>query len=164
LGDVAMSVALMRQMGLKLGDYVDILNKSGGIALAHQHLMDTSWFNNPTRDTHGVELWGRPDMGWGGVQPSASGGQYAKLQLGGIVRRPTRALLGEAGPEAVIPLNRSGMGVTINYNVTNHIHGGEDLENRMAAIHRRHLDQLHRDMEEVTYRQNRAAFDGASAI
>jgi hypothetical protein len=38
--------------------------------------------------------------------------------MGGIVTRPTFALIGEAGPEAVIPLNRAGgmgMGnITIN--------------------------------------------------
>jgi hypothetical protein len=167
LNDVAMSVSLMKQMGLKLGDYIDILDKSGKVLLAHQHIMDTSWFNNPVRDTHGIELWGRPDIGWASIRPSMGAGELAKMQLGGIVRRPTAAVLGESGPEAVVPLNRAGgigANVTINYNVTNHIHGGEDLENRMAAIHRRHLDQLHRDMEEVTYRQNRAAFDGASAI
>ena len=39
---------------------------------------------------------------------------------GGIVTRPTRALIGESGPEAVIPLNRMGaMGrVELNVNVT----------------------------------------------
>lgn len=30
------------------------------------------------------------------------------MQMGGIVKRPTRALLGEAGPEAVVPLERAG--------------------------------------------------------
>ena len=38
-----------------------------------------------------------------------------RLQDGGIVTRPTLALIGEAGPEAVIPLGRgAGAGVTIN--------------------------------------------------
>jgi hypothetical protein len=38
-----------------------------------------------------------------------------KLARGGIVTRPTLALVGEAGPEAVVPLNRAnGMGMTIN--------------------------------------------------
>jgi len=37
---------------------------------------------------------------------------------GGIVTRPTRALIGEAGAEAVIPLDRMGsMGATVNVNV-----------------------------------------------
>lgn len=41
------------------------------------------------------------------------------LAEGGIVTRPTLALIGEAGPEAVVPLNRAntmGGGVTINVN------------------------------------------------
>jgi phage-related minor tail protein len=37
------------------------------------------------------------------------------LQHGGIVTRPTMALLGEAGPEAVVPLSQlGGGGVTVN--------------------------------------------------
>jgi phage-related protein len=40
------------------------------------------------------------------------------LANGGIVNSPTLAMIGEAGPEAVIPLNRSGlMGNTINLTV-----------------------------------------------
>ena len=38
---------------------------------------------------------------------------------GGIVNRPTLALIGEAGPEAVVPLsgrNAAGMTVVNNYN------------------------------------------------
>ena len=41
-----------------------------------------------------------------------------KMATGGIVTRPTYALVGEAGPEAVVPLNRAngvgGMNVTVN--------------------------------------------------
>lgn len=41
------------------------------------------------------------------------------LAEGGIVNGPTLALIGEAGPEAVVPLNRAGMmGNTINVTVT----------------------------------------------
>lgn len=41
-----------------------------------------------------------------------------KLAQGGIVMRPTLALIGEAGPEAVVPLNsRGGMGQSITINV-----------------------------------------------
>jgi len=38
------------------------------------------------------------------------------MAKGGIVTQPTFALIGEAGPEAVIPLNRAGAfgGITIN--------------------------------------------------
>jgi hypothetical protein len=42
------------------------------------------------------------------------------MASGGIVTRPTFALIGEAGPEAVVPLNRaSGLG---GGNVEAHIH------------------------------------------
>lgn len=45
-----------------------------------------------------------------------------KFQEGGIVRRPTLGIVGEAGPEAIIPLNRAGsLGATqIVINQTNH--------------------------------------------
>jgi hypothetical protein len=36
---------------------------------------------------------------------------------GGIVTSPTLGLVGEAGPEAIIPLNRGGVGTTINLTV-----------------------------------------------
>ena len=46
-----------------------------------------------------------------------------ELADGGIVTRPTLALVGEAGPEAVVPLNRTrGMGIT---NVTINVNGGD---------------------------------------
>jgi len=47
---------------------------------------------------------------------SASG--IPKMANGGIVNRPTLALIGEAGPEAVVPLSKMGStgGVTVNIN------------------------------------------------
>jgi hypothetical protein len=43
-------------------------------------------------------------------------GPIPRLAKGGIVRSPTLALIGEAGPEAVVPLSgrNAGMGMTIN--------------------------------------------------
>jgi hypothetical protein len=43
------------------------------------------------------------------------------MAAGGIVTSPTLALIGEAGPEAVVPLSKMGAmgGVTIN------VHGGD---------------------------------------
>jgi SLT domain-containing protein len=55
--------------------------------------------------------------GDGGANPA--GLDYKAMATGGIVTSPTMALIGEAGPEAVIPLDKmSGMGggVTINVN------------------------------------------------
>ena len=63
------------------------------------------------------------------------------LQRGGIVTRPTRAVIGEAGPEAVIPLDRPGVapalgGQTIQ--VTVHVAGsvttGDDLARQIAPV------------------------------
>jgi len=38
------------------------------------------------------------------------------LAEGGIVTSPTTALIGEAGPEAVIPLDKGGFGTTVVIN------------------------------------------------
>lgn len=62
------------------------------------------------------------------------GGFLEGLQYGGIVTRPTPALIGERGPEAVIPLERvspvggvGGVG-TVNVYMTNNITSPMDLE------------------------------------
>lgn len=46
-------------------------------------------------------------------------GDLIALASGGIVTSPTMALIGEAGPEAVIPLSGSGIGGNITINITN---------------------------------------------
>jgi len=47
-----------------------------------------------------------------------TGGRRVPMAEGGIVTRPTQALIGEAGAEAVIPLDRmGGFGTTVNVNV-----------------------------------------------
>jgi SLT domain-containing protein len=58
-----------------------------------------------------------PSAGAGGANPA--GLDYKAMATGGIVTSPTMALIGEAGPEAVIPLDKMGSmggGVTINVN------------------------------------------------
>ena len=48
------------------------------------------------------------------------------LAQGGIVTSPTLAMIGEAGPEAVIPLNRAGgMGIGGGANITVNVNGGD---------------------------------------
>jgi len=62
-------------------------------------------------------LGGGDDGGNGGANPA--GLDYKAMATGGIVTSPTMALIGEAGPEAVIPLDKMGGmggGVTINVN------------------------------------------------
>ena len=53
--------------------------------------------------------------GDGGANPA--GLDYKAMATGGIVTSPTMALIGESGPEAVIPLNKAGglgMNITVN--------------------------------------------------
>ena len=57
------------------------------------------------------------------------------LAQGGIVRRPTLAMVGESGPEAVIPLSGSQSGAmskTINVYLTGPTYGFDDFEDRVA--------------------------------
>ena len=61
-----------------------------------------------------------------------------ELADGGIVTRPTLALVGEAGPEAVVPLDRTrGMGTTNN--VTINVNGGDP--NAIVDALRRYMFQ-----------------------
>jgi hypothetical protein len=58
--------------------------------------------------------------GTGGDRFNPPGGDLIALANGGIVTSPTMALIGEAGPEAVIPLSRGGgFGGGITINITN---------------------------------------------
>jgi hypothetical protein len=48
---------------------------------------------------------------------------------GGIVKRAHLGIVGEAGPEAIIPLGRGNpMGKTININITGDVYGIDDLD------------------------------------
>jgi hypothetical protein len=60
-------------------------------------------------------LGGNGSAAAGGANPA--GLDYKAMATGGIVTSPTMALIGEAGPEAVIPLNKAGglgMNITVN--------------------------------------------------
>tara|TARA_R110000824_G_scaffold313625_1_gene500435 strand:- start:199 stop:2562 length:2364 start_codon:yes stop_codon:yes gene_type:complete len=65
--------------------------------------------------------------------------EAAKLAKGGIVTRPTLGLVGEAGPEAVIPLGRGGgMGTTNNFHFHGAVYGVEDLKEAVVEAVRDH--------------------------
>lgn len=74
--------------------------------------------------------------GWDGWSPNIP--QIGHLAKGGIVDRPTLALIGEAGPEAVVPLNRAGgagLGeVHIHLEVNAPVYGYPDFEARITSI------------------------------
>jgi len=67
-----------------------------------------------------------------------------KGAMGGIFRRPTRALIGEAGPEAVVPLAGAGGalagvgGVTININVAGSANDPEAIADAVHRVIREH--------------------------
>ena len=72
---------------------------------------------------------------------SSTWGEFeaAKLAQGGIVTRPTLGLIGEAGPEAVIPLGRGGgMGTVNNFHFHGAVYGVEDLKEAVVEAVRDH--------------------------
>jgi len=71
---------------------------------------------------------------------------FVGLQEGGIVTRPTRAIIGEAGPEAVIPLRRLGAtGALGGANITININGAvfsDDAERLAQTVGDALIDRL----------------------
>ena len=75
-----------------------------------------------------------PGFGAGGqpIGPNYGGiFEYPALASGGIVKTPTIAMIGEAGPEAVIPLGQMGSmgGTTINLTINGSVTSEGDLVN-----------------------------------
>jgi hypothetical protein len=73
-----------------------------------------------------------------------SNSRIAALATGGIVTAPQIALIGEAGPEAVIPLNRladfgmgGGINITVQAGVGDPVAIGREVQKVMAAYDRR---------------------------
>jgi phage-related minor tail protein len=66
--------------------------------------MITKWilFGSITGEKGGTSFFGKSASGWGGLVGGLL--HLVGLQHGGIVTRPTPAIVGESGPEAVIPL------------------------------------------------------------
>ena len=79
-------------------------------------------------------LFGLPDIPGFGPWSPFSIPTIPKIPLmaaGGIVKRPTLAVLGESGPEAVVPLSRGGMG-GITINILGPTYGFDDFEERVS--------------------------------
>jgi hypothetical protein len=72
------------------------------------------------------------------------GGDVTPFAEGGIVTRPTRALIGEAGPEAVIPLSKLANfapQVSVNANVSNNVDINV-LADRLSSIYSQQLRSM----------------------
>ena len=81
-----------------------------------------------------------PSIGGNSATQAASRMNLPRMAEGGIVSSPTLALIGEAGPEAVVPLDRmnSGGGVTINVTggLATSAEIGESVVNALRAYSR----------------------------
>jgi hypothetical protein len=71
--------------------------------------------------------------GMGGAVPAFTPTTYPALAAGGIVTKPTLALIGEAGPEAVVPLSRyqrggGGGGVTVQVTVQGNVYNADQMQ------------------------------------
>jgi len=74
-----------------------------------------------------------PDiLGGGSVGMDLSSWQIPKLAKGGIVNSPTLAMIGEAGPEAVVPLSGNNAGIGGTYNITVNAGGITDRTDKRA--------------------------------
>jgi len=87
-----------------------------------------------------------PLRGTGGsLAGYAPGTTFAQIEAalglanGGIVRQPTLAMIGERGPEAVVPLGRGGgMGTTNQFHFHGAVYGVEDLKEAVVEAVRDH--------------------------
>jgi tape measure domain-containing protein len=82
---------------------------------------------------------------------------YFRGALGGVVNRPTRALLGEAGPEMVLPLTGSLMsklGHTVNLSFGNISFGGGESRDGTAFI-REFAETIASEVKRVIETENR---------
>ena len=76
--------------------------------------------------------------------------QKKYLQHGGLVTRPTLAMLGEAGPEMVTPLGGGGgaMSISPTYNINASISGDMDIRDLATKLN----DALVSDYRRLTFR------------
>jgi phage-related minor tail protein len=91
---------------------------------------------------------------------TVTGGVQKEFASGGIVTSPTRALIGEAGPEVVLPLTRDpasgmmgvisrgggGMSPVVNISIANSAPSSPENDKRMAATAAREMSKAMRDV------------------
>ena len=65
-------------------------------------------------------------------------GQITAFASGGVVTRPTLGLVGEAGPEAIVPLGKGGGVGTNNFHFHGAVYGVEDLKEAVVEAVRDH--------------------------
>ena len=68
------------------------------------------------------------------LPPALPPGRVGFMANGGIITRPQLAVVGERGPEAIIPLSRGGIGTTINIYVSGNNVVGEGAADELGNI------------------------------
>jgi hypothetical protein len=92
--------------------------------------------------------------GWT-ITPAGTVGPIVAAQHGGIFTKPTAALIGEAGPEAVIPLGAGGGGLgagTVIYNPTININANISNDMDIRSLAKKLNQYLVSDLRRVTVR------------
>jgi cell wall-associated NlpC family hydrolase len=99
-----------------------------------------SMFNDPAANSLTPPPGGSTNTSGPGRVGGGGGLVVKPLASGGIVRRPTLALVGEAGPEAVIPLGSDtlgGGGLTVNLNIGRNYGDAQQLAREITPHLRR---------------------------
>ena len=124
MGDSAMSAAekIKQVIGGLLADMMRMIGKK--LLVLAMEAFVPGWTFNPAA---GVGYLAASAAAY------AAAGFIQSLGQGGIVTRPTLALVGESGPEAVIPLGKGGgIGTTINVYVQGSVQTEKDLVQSIA--------------------------------
>src|SRR5690606_30765592 len=100
-GELDAIEAIISQITDKSSAFFEVLDELG---LSMEDLSDTTKALN--RSLRNIPIGYRVERALFEVSPP----RIPALAAGGIVTRPTLALVGEAGPEAVVPLDRGGIG------------------------------------------------------
>jgi len=123
--------------GIKTGFAAVVTAVSGyvnGLVAVYKGLFNgiaTVWNNTVGKLSFKIPGW-VPGIGGKGFDVP----EIPMLAEGGIVNSPTLAMIGEAGPEAVVPLNRAG---SLGNNITINVNGGDP--NAVVAALRTYMRQ-----------------------
>jgi len=77
---------------------------------------------------------------------------------GGLVTRPHLAMVGEGGPELILPLSRAGGAITVNQTIT--VNGGGDPQATARAVATQSKDALKRALQELMRDERRLSYAG----
>jgi hypothetical protein len=121
----------------KLVDAAERINSIGGLAARILGGLAMPVIGNVANILDGIDF---SKLIPSAPKPTSSMPNIPRMAEGGIVSSPTLALIGEAGPEAVVPLDRmnSGGGVTINVTggLATSAEIGESVVNALRAYSR----------------------------